>query len=65
MLMSGYFAVAFVCLHSKYIVDFNCTSNYSTRKILDAQKSFPSGHTSVSAFAAAFMVVSVLHMYNS
>ncbi|KZS09305.1 Lipid phosphate phosphohydrolase 1 [Daphnia magna] len=41
---------------SGYIVEFNCTSDYSNRKILDAQKSFPSGHTSVSFFAAAFMM---------
>nr|CAH0106619.1 unnamed protein product [Daphnia galeata] len=41
---------------SGYIVDFNCTSDYSNRKILDAQKSFPSGHTSVSFFVAAFMM---------
>lgn len=41
---------------SGYITNFTCTSDFSMRKILDAQKSFPSGHTSVSAFAAVFMI---------
>jgi len=39
-----------------YIVDFSCTSNFTKNQILDSQKSFPSGHTSVSVFAMVFMV---------
>jgi len=39
-----------------YIMDFSCTSNFTKNQILDAQKSFPSGHTSVSVFSSVFMV---------
>lgn len=39
-----------------YIMDFQCTSNFTKSQILDAQKSFPSGHTSVSVFSSVFMV---------
>ena len=46
-----------VPLCSSYVVEFTCTSDYSNRKILDAQKSFPSGHTSLSAYVSLFMMV--------
>lgn len=39
-----------------YVMDYSCTSDFTARQILDAQKSFPSGHTSVSVLAAVFMV---------
>ena len=49
-----------VILCSSYVVEFTCTSDYSNRKILDAQKSFPSGHTSLSAYVSLFMMVLLL-----
>lgn len=45
-----------MCSNNNYIVEFNCTSDFGSRKISDAQKSFPSGHTSLSAFVALFMM---------
>ena len=47
-------------VRSRYIMDFSCTSNFTKNQILDAQKSFPSGHTSVSVFSSVFMVVSLI-----
>ena len=46
----------------RYIMDFQCTSNFTKGQILDAQKSFPSGHTSVSVFSSVFMVVSLVEL---
>ena len=46
----------------RYIMDFQCTSNFTKSQILDAQKSFPSGHTSVSVFSSVFMVVSLVEL---
>lgn len=52
----GFAFLLYIC---SYIVEFNCTSDFGSRKISDAQKSFPSGHTSLSAFVALFMMVCV------
>ena len=52
--------------HSKlrYVMDFSCMSDYTAHEILDAQKSFPSGHTSVSVLSSVFMAVSTLSNHN-
>ena len=39
------------------MVQYTCTSNFPSRQILDSQKSFPSGHTSMSVYSALFMMV--------
>ncbi|KAK3919395.1 Putative phosphatidate phosphatase [Frankliniella fusca] len=41
----------------KYFVDFKCTANIGSRKLKEARVSFPSGHSSFSAYTMLFLAL--------
>lgn len=56
--------VAKTCLPGQYVSDYVCTSKFPHRLIKDTFRSFPSGHTAVSTYAAAFTSYYVHYRYN-
>lgn len=56
------------CVKGTWIEDFKCTSTkYSTYFLVDSSRSFPSGHSSLSAFVGLYCAVSsmtILHTFN-
>lgn len=53
-----------VCVTGDFIIDYVCTSKFPSRLVKDTFRSFPSGHTAVSTYAAAFTASYVHYRYN-
>ena len=44
---------------------FSCTSNFTPSHVRDSQKSFPSGHTSMSVYTSLYMMVTSFILFKS
>lgn len=52
------------CANGDYVTEFTCTSaDFSQWLVTDSSRSFPSGHASISVFAALYSSVSFIILY--